>query len=109
MSDLTSQENWALGMMFGLAIGDAMGAPIEFQPSREPEDYIRSYMTGGAHNVSKGEFTDDTSMALAMADAIITKKTYDPHTIMGNFLKWKNEAAVNEAMGVQKEKVHLNL
>ena len=93
MSDLTSQENWALGMMFGLAIGDAMGAPIEFQPSREPEDYIRSYMTGGAHNVSKGEFTDDTSMALAMADAIITKETYDPHTIMGNFLKWKNEGA----------------
>ena len=85
MSDFTSQENWALGMMFGLAIGDAMGVPIEFQPSREPEDYIRSYMTGGAHNVSKGEFTDDTSMALAMADAIITKETYDPHTIMGNF------------------------
>lgn len=93
MSDLTPHEDWALGMMFGLAIGDAMGAPIEFQPSREPNDYIRSYMTGGAHNVSKGEFTDDTSMALAMADAIIAKGTYDPHAIMVNFLKWKNEGA----------------
>jgi ADP-ribosyl-[dinitrogen reductase] hydrolase len=93
MSDLTHQENWALGMMFGLAISDAMGAPIEFQPSREPEDYIRSYMTGGAHNVSKGEFTDDTSMALAMADAIIDNAGFNPNAIMDNFLKWKNEGA----------------
>jgi ADP-ribosyl-[dinitrogen reductase] hydrolase len=93
MSDLTPHEDWALGMMFGLAIGDALGAPIEFQPSREPEDYIRSYMTGGAHNVSKGEFTDDTSMALAMADAIIDNAGFNPNAIMDNFLKWKNEGA----------------
>ena len=35
--------NYAVGMFVGLAIGDAMGAPIEFQPSREPRDYVRSY------------------------------------------------------------------
>ena len=86
-----------MGMMFGLAIGDAigdaMGAPIEFEPGREPNDYITKYMTGGAHNVTKGEFTDDTSMALAMADAFIESGNLAPGLIMDNFLKWKNDGA----------------
>ena len=80
-------------MFVGLAIGDAMGAPIEFQPSREPSDYVRSYQEGGFHNVSRGEFTDDTSMALAMADAFIEDGGFNPDLIMDNFLKWKNEGA----------------
>jgi len=80
-----------IGLFLGLAIGDAMGAPIEFQPSREPENYITRYMSGGAHNVSKGEFTDDTSMALAIADAFLEAKAFDGKLIMQNFVKWKNE------------------
>ena len=80
-----------IGLFLGLAIGDAIGAPIEFQPSREPENYITRYMSGGAHNVSKGEFTDDTSMALAMADAFLEAKAFDGKLIMQNFVLWKNE------------------
>ena len=83
----------AVGMFVGLAIGDAMGAPIEFQSSREPIDYVRSYQEGGFHKVSKGEFTDDTSMALAMADAFIQEGGFNPNLIMNNFLRWKNEGA----------------
>lgn len=83
----------SVGMFVGLAIGDAMGAPIEFQPAREPDEYVREYRKGGAHNVSLGEFTDDTSMALAMADAFIQSYHFDPHLIMDNFLRWKNEGA----------------
>jgi ADP-ribosyl-[dinitrogen reductase] hydrolase len=85
--------NYAVGMFVGLAIGDAMGAPIEFQEAREPLHYIRRYKEGGFHNVSKGEFTDDTSMALAMADAFIKAGNFDAHLVMDNFLKWKNEGA----------------
>ena len=66
MAEFEQRTDWAMGLMFGLAIGDAMGAPIEFEDGREPDDYITKYMTGGAHGVSKGEFTDDTSMARAM-------------------------------------------
>ena len=82
-----------IGMLMGLAIGDALGAPLEFQPARDPENYITKYMTGGAHNVSVGEFTDDTSMALAMADAFIQAGGFNPNLIMDKFLKWKNEGA----------------
>ena len=70
MAEFEQRTDWAMGLMFGLAIGDAMGAPIEFEDGREPDYYITKYMTGGAHGVSKGEFTDDTSMALAMAEAL---------------------------------------
>ena len=82
-----------IGMFVGLAIGDALGAPLEFQPARDPDNYLTNYMAGGAHNVSKGEFTDDTSMALAMADAFISSEVFDAKLIMQNFLRWKNEGA----------------
>ena len=90
---LPDELDSAVGMFVGLAIGDAMGAPIEFQSAREPDHYVRSYIEGGFHNVSKGEFTDDTSMALAMADAFIQAGGFNPNLIMDNFLKWKNEGA----------------
>ena len=86
--------NSATGMFLGLAIGDAMGSPIEFEKPRPRDNYIRRYQSGGFHSVSKGEFTDDTSMALAMADALIeSQKTngypFDGHMIMNNFLDWR--------------------
>ena len=37
-------EDSAYGMMIGLAIGDAMGAPLEFQEGREPENYVKKYL-----------------------------------------------------------------
>ena len=57
------------GMLLGLAIGDALGAAVEFQP---PGSFppVTSYRAGGPHGFGPGEWTDDTSMALALADSI---------------------------------------
>ena len=57
------------GCLLGLAIGDALGAAVEFQPpgSFEP---VTDYRSGGSHGLDPGEWTDDTSMALALADSI---------------------------------------
>lgn len=57
------------GCLFGLAIGDALGAAVEFQPpgSFKP---VSGYRAGGPHGLAPGEWTDDTSMALALADSI---------------------------------------
>ena len=59
------------GAFFGLAVGDALGAAIEFAPrgSFEP---VTGYRAGGPHGLAPGEWTDDTSMALALADSIVT-------------------------------------
>ena len=80
-----------LGMFLGLAIGDALGAPLEFQKPREPNDYLTEYVSGGAHKVSIGEWTDDTSMALAMATSLIEKKSFDADDIMKKFCEWYQE------------------
>jgi len=57
------------GTLLGLAVGDALGAAVEFQmPGTFPE--VTSYRGGGPHGLAPGEFTDDTSMALALADSI---------------------------------------
>jgi ADP-ribosyl-[dinitrogen reductase] hydrolase len=57
------------GMFLGLAIGDALGAAVEFQPPGTFEP-VTGYRAGGPHGLEPGEWTDDTSMALALADSI---------------------------------------
>ena len=57
------------GTLIGLAVGDALGAAIEFRPpGRFPP--VIDYRDGGPHNLKPGQWTDDTSMALALADSI---------------------------------------
>lgn len=82
-------SNIATGMFLGLAIGDALGAYLEFSEKREADNYLREYMEGGPHMLDKGYWTDDMSMALAIADAL--KKAdgkFDPHIVMENFCDW---------------------
>ena len=46
--------NQAVGMMVGLAVGDALGASLEFTDAREPANYLREYGTGGVWGVKEG-------------------------------------------------------
>jgi hypothetical protein len=57
------------GCLLGLAIGDALGAAVEFKPPGTFEP-VASYRAGGPHGLEPGEWTDDTSMALALANSI---------------------------------------
>jgi ADP-ribosylglycohydrolase len=57
------------GAILGLAIGDALGAAVEFQPPGS-FDEVTGFRAGGPHGLAAGEWTDDTSMALALADSI---------------------------------------
>jgi ADP-ribosylglycohydrolase len=57
------------GCLLGLAVGDALGAAVEFQLPGMFEP-VTGYRAGGPHELSPGEWTDDTSLALALADSI---------------------------------------
>lgn len=59
------------GALIGLAVGDALGAAVEF---KSPGSFkpVTGYRDGGPHRLEAGEWTDDTSMALALADSIAT-------------------------------------
>lgn len=79
-----------LGTLVGLAIGDAMGAPYEFLRKGKYTP-TREYNTGGAHNVSLGEWTDDTSMALCLAQSLIDSRGFNALDQMEKYLKWYME------------------
>lgn len=75
------------GCLVGLATGDALGSPVQFMPpgSFEPlEEMIR----GGHFNTEAGQWTDDTSMALCLAESLIEKRDFDPVDQMERYLKW---------------------
>ena len=58
------------GSLLGLAAGDALGTTLEFKPpgSFSP---IEDIVGGGPFGLRPGEWTDDTSMALCLAESLI--------------------------------------
>ena len=67
----TAQLDRAAGVLLGMACGDALGAPFEFGPPLGPD--VPVAMTGGGSlGWTPGEWTDDTSMAIAIAEAAAT-------------------------------------
>lgn len=77
----------AVGAMIGLAVGDAVGAAIEFQP--KPRFAILDDMRdGGPHHLKRGQWTDDTAMALALADSLLHDPALDPTDLMTRFQDW---------------------
>jgi len=92
----------AVGAVLASATGDALGAGYEFLP-QDPDQEIA--MIGGgpfAHKWAKGEWTDDTQMAVAILDVIATGST-DLEEIGANFLAW--HAANPYDMGNQTRSV----
>ncbi len=78
------------GSMLGLAVGDALGSTLEFMEKDDLEDgYIHSEIIGqGKLNLAKGEWTDDTSMALCLAQSLIDKKGFDANDQMEKYTRW---------------------
>ncbi|VFU08803.1 ADP-ribosylglycohydrolase family protein [Methylocella tundrae] len=80
----------ALGALLGLAVGDALGAALEFS-KRDSHPEVRDIIGGGPFNLKPGEWTDDTSMALCLADSLIARRTFDPLDLMRRFVLWWRE------------------
>lgn len=77
--------NRAKGALFGLAVGDALGTTLEFQP-RPAEPVIKGMMGGGPFKLRPGEWTDDTAMTLCLADSLIDANGSDPKDQMQRYL-----------------------
>lgn len=82
----------ALGCMMGLVTGDALGAPLEFQSIRYPpftDSHVVTEMMHTDHfGLRPGQYTDDTSMSLCLADSLIIKQQFDPFDLMLRFHAW---------------------
>ena len=80
-------------MFVGLAVGDALGAPIEFGYSSydisKMSDRISHFFDNSRGKA--GEWTDDTAMALCIADSLLENRGYDSYDIMDKFYRWIQE------------------
>ncbi len=86
-----------LGALYGQALGDAMGMPSELWPRSRVKahfGWIDRFLPGPKENnaacyFNRAEFTDDTSMALCLADALLEREgKIDPNLIGRNILDW---------------------
>src|ERR1700751_3812642 len=71
MTLTTAQLDRACGVLLGTAAGDALGAAYEFGPPPGPELDV-AMVGGGSFGWEPGEWTDDTSMAIAIAEVAAT-------------------------------------
>lgn len=113
---LSRELQRAVGCLLGLAIGDAMGAPLEFLPLRyagDSDDMSCCFPSAGLNpelwvvneptqvelmdhmgyqpnrfGLKMGQWTDDTSMALCLADSLLAHDDFKPRDLRLRFLAW---------------------
>lgn len=78
------------GCLVGLATGDAVGTTLEFNSpgSFKP---IEDMAGGGPFNLKAGEWTDDTSMALCLAESLIECRGFDAGDQMRRYIAWRDQ------------------
>lgn len=77
-----------IGMLVGLAVGDAVGTTNEFKTNPAPIDDM---VGGGPFNLKAGEWTDDTSMALCLADSLIEMGRFHYTDQLDKYAAWWSE------------------
>jgi ADP-ribosyl-[dinitrogen reductase] hydrolase len=82
--------NHTKSVLFGVAVGDALGVPVEFKSREslkgEPVTNMRGY---GTHNVPTGTWSDDSSLTFCLAEALI--QGFNLEVLGQNFVKWYME------------------
>ena len=78
----------ARGCLLGLAVGDALGATLEFRPpgTFAPIDDI---VGGGPFDLAPGEWTDDTSMALCLGQSLL-ERGFDQDDQLRRYIRWRD-------------------
>jgi ADP-ribosylglycohydrolase len=75
------------GCLLGLAAGDCVGSAVEFRPPGTFQP-VTDMVGGGPFGLRPGEWTDDTSMALCLAESLIERQGFDPRDQMQRFCRW---------------------
>jgi ADP-ribosyl-[dinitrogen reductase] hydrolase len=81
------KEEVIKSVLMGLAVGDALGVPVEFRTREFLEENPVKEMTGyGSWDQPAGTWSDDSSLAFCLAQSLT--KTYDLNDIAQNFIQW---------------------
>ncbi len=83
------ERNIYKDILFGVAIGDALGVPVEFKSRNTISQKPVTDMTGfGTYNLPAGTFSDDSSLAFCLAEALTQE--FNLNVIADNFVAWLN-------------------
>lgn len=75
------------GALLGLACGDALGTTLEFKP-RGSFAPLTDMVGGGPFDLQAGQWTDDTSMAMCLAESLVRCEAFDPRDQMNRYVNW---------------------
>ena len=82
-----ARRDQSIGSLIGLAVGDAVGTTIEFQSPGTFTPLV-DMIGGGPFDLKPGEWTDDTSMALCLAESLTERSFFDPIDQLQRYVKW---------------------
>ena len=87
MNDVKNERDRFRGALLGLAVGDALGTTVEFEP---PGTFtpVTDMVGGGPFRLPAGAWTDDTSMALCLAESLVECQGFDPLDQLERYLRW---------------------
>ena len=80
-------EHKLIGSFLGLVIGDAFGTTLEFA-ERDEYPLLTEIIGGGPFRLKAGQWTDDTSMAICLAESLIECKGFNSTDQLERYLKW---------------------
>ncbi len=87
------------GIAVGAAVGDALGMPLEFHPPRPMYDLATDMVKGP---LPAGTFTDDTEMALALAESLLLVNPLDTRDLAARFSGWYQSSPSDIGIHTQK-------
>jgi ADP-ribosylglycohydrolase len=90
------------GALLGLAVGDALAAHTQF---RKPGTFaaVGDLLGGGPFDQPRGAWTDDTAMALLLAESLLEREGFDAHDQVQRFARWQREgygSATGQCVGI---------
>jgi ADP-ribosylglycohydrolase len=90
------------GALVGLAVGDALAANTQF---RKPGSFaaVGDLLGGGPFDQPRGAWTDDTAMALLLAESLLEREGFDAHDQVERYVRWQREgygSATGQCVGI---------
>jgi len=91
-----------LGAMIGLAVGDALAAATQFR-RRGSFTPVGDLLGGGPYDLPRGGWSDDTAIALCLAESLAERHDFDSSDLLERLLRWQTEghlSATGQCVGI---------
>lgn len=90
------------GALFGLATGDALAAPTQML-KRGGFATVHDLIGGGNYDLPRGAWSDDTAMALCLAESLLERHDFDPRDQVARYTRWQqqgHQSATGQCIGI---------